>query len=125
MFFFKTTKNLLKYNKNKIFNKPYNHGLYNGSVKYFKQVKDLNEISDIAAAEYDQRTEKYLEYTSKVYKPSKTITFDRNGEVLLFSVDNFKQSTVYLKYPYIMLDFIIPLSLYNLFCDPCKYNFIL
>ena len=37
-----------------------------------------------------QRTEKFLEYTNKIYKPSKTITFDRNGEVLLFSSDSWR-----------------------------------
>ena len=101
---------------------PYNYGLYNlGSIKYYKQVKDLTEITYTAEAEYIQRSEKYMEYTTKIYKPSRTITFDRNGEVLLFSCDNFKNSQVYLKYPYIMYDCILPLSLYNLICDPRKF----
>jgi hypothetical protein len=100
---------------------PYNYGIINlGSVRYYQQVKDLTEITYTAQAEHYQRSEKYLEYTSKIYKPSRTITFDRNGEVLLFSCDNFKHSEVYLKYPYIMYDMILPLSLYNLICDPCK-----
>ena len=104
---------------------PFNFPLYNlGGVKYYKQVKDLTEITYTAQAEHYQRSEKYLEYTNKVYKPSKTITFDRNGEALLFSCDNFRHSQVYLKYPYIMYDAILPLSLYNLICDPCKFFFL-
>lgn len=117
MFSIRSSKNLLKNFKLM----PYNYGIINlGSVRYYQQVKDLTEITYTAQAEHYQRSEKYLEYTSKIYKPSRTITFDRNGEVLLFSCDNFKHSEVYLKYPYIMYDMILPLSLYNLICDPCK-----
>jgi hypothetical protein len=117
MFSIRLSKNLLRNFKGM----PYNHGIFNlGSVRHYRQVKDLTEITYTAQAEHYQRSEKYLEYTSKVYKPSRTITFDRNGEVLLFSCDNFRHSQVYLKYPYIMFDFILPLSLYNLIIDPCK-----
>jgi hypothetical protein len=120
MFSIRSSKNLLKNFKLM----PYNYGIVNlGPVRYYQQVKDLTEITYTAQAEHYQRTEKYLEYTTKIYKPSKTITFDRNGEVLLFSCDNFKHSEVYLKYPYIMYDFILPLSLYNLICDPCKFYY--
>lgn len=84
-------------------------------------VKNLAQIMYTAGLEEDQRKAKYLEYTQKVYKPSKTITFDRNGEVLLFSVDNFRHSQVYLKYPYCMIDAMIPLAIYNFFCNPCKF----
>ena len=65
--------------------------LYNfGGVRFYRQCKDLNEIMFTHALEENQRTEKFLEYTHKVYKPSKTITFDRNGEVLLFSSDSWR-----------------------------------
>ncbi len=84
-------------------------------------VKNLAKIMEIVTDEEDQRKAKFLEYTHKVYKPSKTITFDRNGEVLLFSVDNFRHSQVYLKYPYCMYDAMIPLAIYNFFVNPCKY----
>ena len=77
-----------------------------------------------AKLEENQRTAKFVEYTHKVYKPSHTITFDREGEVLLFSCDNFKHSQVYLKYPYILIDSLIPLAVYMFFCDPCK-NFLI
>jgi hypothetical protein len=73
-----------------------------------------------AELEEEQRKAKYLEYTHKVYKPSKTITFDRNGEILLFSVDNFRNSQVYLKYPYCLIDSFIPLGFYIFFVNPRK-----
>ena len=92
-----------------------------GVKKNYNQVKDLNQTMLTAEMEEEQRKAKFLEYTTKVYKPSKTITFDRNGEVLLFSCDNIKHSQVYLKYPYCMIDSLIPLAFYIFFCDPCKY----
>jgi len=65
--------------------------LYNfGGVRFYRQCKDLNEIMYTTELEEAQRTEKFLEYTNKIYKPSKTITFDRNGEVLLFSSDSWR-----------------------------------
>jgi hypothetical protein len=98
-----------------------NRGIYNlGVTKNYNQVKDLNQVMLTAEAEEEQRKEKFLEYTQKVYKPSKTITFDRNGEALLFSVDNFKHSQVYLKYPYCLIDAFIPLGFYIFFVNPCK-----
>jgi hypothetical protein len=92
----------------------------NASVRNYKQVKDLNEIMYTATLEEEQRSAKFLEYTSKIYKPSKTITFDRNGEVLLYNCDNWKHSEVLSKYPYVLIDAMIPLIWYNFFVDPCK-----
>jgi len=66
-----------------------------GGVKFYRQCKDLNEIMYTTSLEQGQRTEKFLEYTSKVYKPSKTITFDRNGEILLFSCDSWRHVMIY------------------------------
>ncbi len=91
-----------------------------GPVRNYNQVKDLNEVMYTAELEEAQRKGKFLEYTNKVYKPSKTITFDRNGEVLLFSADNFKLSDVYFKYPYCLIDACIPLSFYIFFVNPRK-----
>lgn len=103
-------------------------GMYNhGVTRSYHQVKDLNQIMYTASLEEDQRKGKFLEYTKKVYKPSKTITFDRNGEVLLFSCDNFRHSQVYLKYPYCLIDACIPLACYIFFINPCinYYNYFL
>ena len=69
------------------------------SMKGYKQVQDLNSIVATAELEEEQRTEKFLEYTNKIYKPSSTIEFNREGELLLFSCDNMRLSSVYLKYP--------------------------
>lgn len=93
------------------------------SVKYFRQVNNLIDAKSAAGQEKKQRYGKFIEYTNKVYKPSKTITFDRNGELLLYSCDNVKNSQIYLKYPYIMYDAVLPLAIYNFFVDPCKFLF--
>jgi len=65
-----------------------------GGIKNYRQCKDLNQIMYTTTLEEAQRTEKFLEYTHKVYKPSKTITFDRNGEVLLFACDAFRHVNI-------------------------------
>jgi hypothetical protein len=44
--------------------------------------------------------------------------FNREGEMLLYSCDNIKHSTIYFKYPYCMLDGFIPLSWYLFFINP-------
>jgi hypothetical protein len=67
-------------------------------LKFYQHVKDLDEIMEKAKLEEEQRTAKYLEYTHKVYKPSKTITFDRNGEVLLYSCDNYRHVLINILY---------------------------
>lgn len=96
--------------------------LYQQPVRTFRQMNNLNEITYTYENELDQRTSKYLERTNKVYKPSKTIEFNREGELLLFSCDNIKHSTVYLKYPYIMYDCGLPLSLYLFYFNPFGFG---
>lgn len=93
------------------------------AVRGFKQTNNLKTVITTTEFEYQERTDKFVQYTDKVYKPSKTITYDRNGELLLFSCDNIRHSQTYLKYPYIAIDFLMPLSIYNFFVDPCKYYF--
>jgi len=78
----------------------------------------LHEIIYTAQAELAQRSTKYLERTEKVYKPSHTLQFNREGELLLYSCHNIKHSIVYFKYPYILLDGLIPLSWYLFFVNP-------
>ena len=73
-------------------------------------------------AELTQRTAKYLERTDKVYKPSQTIEFNRDGELLIYSCDNIKNSVIYLKYPYCMYDMFIPLSWYVFFINPFSWS---
>jgi hypothetical protein len=88
----------------------------------FRQVKNLHEIVWTAQAELTQRTAKYLERTDKVYKPSQTLEFNRDGELLIYSCDNIKNSTVYLKYPYVMYDAMIPLAYYLFFINPFSWS---
>jgi hypothetical protein len=85
-------------------------------------VNNLHEISYTANLELAQRTSKYLERTNKVYKPSKTIEFNREGELLLYSCDNVKHSIVYFKYPYIMYDMALPLSIYLFYFNPFNFT---
>jgi hypothetical protein len=118
---FKSVTSKLTGGPSKNMNKLFNFGI----TRNFSQIKNLSQVMFTASQEEDQRKAKFLEYTHKVYKPSKTITFDRNGEALLFSVDNFKHSQVYLKYPYCMIDAMIPIAVYLFFADPCKKTFYL
>ena len=120
------TRNLIRSSSNKILSTKIPAALfYNlGVKKNYNQIKDLNQTMYTAEMEEAQRKAKFLEYTTKIYKPSKTITFDRNGEVLLFACDNIKHSQVYLKYPYCLIDSLIPLGVYIFFCDPCNIRII-
>lgn len=56
----------------------------------------------------------------RVYKPTYTIEFDRTGEVLLYSCEPFKHMTIYFKYPYILYESLIPLSIWCLYMNPRK-----
>lgn len=42
-----------------------------------------------------------IQENSRVYKPSHTIEFNRDGEVLLYSASTLKNETIYFKYPYV------------------------
>lgn len=99
-----------------------NKQLVNIQRRGFRQAKNLHEIVYTAQAELTQRTAKYLERTDKVYKPSQTLEFNRDGELLLYSCDNIKNSVVYLKYPYVMYDSFIPLVWYIFFCNPFSWT---
>ena len=87
----------------------------------FRQVHNIHEVVFTNEMEKHQRTAKYLERTDKVYKPSQTIEFNREGELLLFSCDNIKHSTIYLKYPYCLYDSMIPVSIYLFFINPFNW----
>lgn len=118
-------KSIIKNSKllfNSINKRNLGSGLINTNISKmgFKQTNNLIDIHNTAEFEFKSRTAKFLEYTNKVYKPSKTIQFDRNGELLLYYCDNIKHSNVYFKYPYIMIDLLAPIALYNFFIDPCK-----
>lgn len=90
-------------------------------MRSFRQVNNLHEISFTAQQELMQRSAKYLERTDKVYKPSQTCEFNREGEMLIYSCDNIKNSTIYFKYPYILLDCTMPISWYIFFVNPFNW----
>lgn len=99
---------------------PFLMGTHN--LRAFRQVHDLHEVVYTTEQELAGRTAKYLERTDKVYKPSQTLEFNREGELLLWSCDNIKNSTIYLKYPYCTHMMTIPLSWYLFFINPLMWN---
>jgi len=56
--------------------------------------------------------------TNRIYKPSHTIEFNREGEVLLYSCDPFKHTTIYFKYPYVFYDALIPVCCWMWIFNP-------
>lgn len=69
-----------------------------------------------------------VESTTRVYKPSYTIEFNRVGEVLVYSSEPFKNMAVYLKYPYVFYESLIPLAFWNFYMNPLDlywtYNYL-
>ena len=59
-----------------------------------------------------------IEVTDRIYKPSYTIEFDRVGETLLYSCEPLKHVQVYLKYPYIFYESLIPPLLFMFYTNP-------
>jgi len=69
-----------------------------------------------------------VEQTTRVYKPTYTIEFDRTGEVLLYSCTPFKHMAIYLKYPYVLYESFIPAALFLWYMNPLDlywtYNYL-
>jgi hypothetical protein len=42
-----------------------------------------------------------IESTDRIYKPTYSIEFNREGEVLLYSANPIRNAQIYFKYPYI------------------------
>lgn len=59
-----------------------------------------------------------VEQTTRVYKPTYTIEFDRVGEVLLYSCEPFKHMAIYFKYPYVLYESFIPTCLWLFYMNP-------
>lgn len=64
-------------------------------------IKDMREENVRVKMEEIQNTP-LVENTNRVYKPTYTIEFNREGEVLLYSANPVTSETVYFKYPYIL-----------------------
>lgn len=63
-----------------------------------------------------------VERTDRIYKPSYTIEFNRVGEVLLYSCEPLTHTQVYLKYPYVFYESLIPLSCFMFYMNPFGFE---
>lgn len=64
-------------------------------------IKNMDEENvRVLADEMDK--EATVVKTSRVYKPTYTIEFNREGEALIYSANPLKNETIYFKYPYIL-----------------------
>lgn len=88
---------------------------FSSLIKYLRNVPrfNMNHIKDMREQNLRVKAEQADEApaitsTDRVYKPSYTIEFNREGQVLLYSANPIKNATIYFKYPYIL----------------CKYNLI-
>ena len=63
-------------------------------------IKDMNEENVRVIADQLSKLPDVVK-TDRVYKPTYTIEFNREGEVLLYSGNPIKNETIYFKYPYI------------------------
>lgn len=64
-------------------------------------IKDMDEENIRVLAEQIDR-ETSIVKTNRVYKPTYTIEFNREGEALIYSANPLKNETIYFKYPYIL-----------------------
>ncbi len=76
------------------------------------------EAENLRQSVEEQTSGVMIEKTQRIYKPSYEIEFNREGEVLLYSCDPVKHSAVYLKYPYIFYESLIPASIWMYLYNP-------
>lgn len=63
-------------------------------------IKDMHEEN--ARARLQEKVDApAVQHYDRVYKPTYTVEFNREGEVLLYSANPATAETVYFKYPYI------------------------
>lgn len=67
-------------------------------------IKNMNEENMRVRAQ-EEFEKPILISTDRVYKPTYTIEFNREGEALLYSADPLKHEVVYFRYPYIFCIF--------------------
>ena len=79
---------------------------------------NLNQVQNMLEENLKYDAQKFndevavLQKTDRIYKPTYSIEFNREGEVLVYSCDPFKHSTIYFKYPYVFYEATIPLSIW-------------
>lgn len=69
------------------------------SRQFIGHIKNMNEENIRVEAQAVQDQVNLIQKNSRVYKPTYTIEFNREGEVLIYSGNPIKDSTVYFKYP--------------------------
>lgn len=94
-----------------------------------KQVRcSIHHIKNMLDEERRDHVEKLhnegqiVEKTDRIYKPSYPIEFDRAGEVLIYSGAPFQNMTIYLKYPYILYESLIPIHLWLWYVNPFELD---
>ena len=87
------------------------------------QVQDIQDeqIRQKEQILYDNKDA--VEVTDRIYKPTNTIEFDRIGEVVLYSATPLKSKRVYLVYPYIANEMLIPPCLYMYYFNPFDFTY--
>jgi hypothetical protein len=88
----------------------------------------LNHVKNMIDENLKYKVAQTLEETSlvekydRVYKPTYTIEFNREGEVLLYSCDPLKHSAVYFKYPYVFYEMLMPACLWMWVYNPLELD---
>jgi len=109
-------------------------GAVKNSVGLVNQyTRNINHIRNMVDEKLKYQAEELtnlpiVEQTTRVYKPSYTIEFNRVGEVLVYSCDPFQHMTIYFKYPYVLYESFMPMTLFMFLMNPLElawqYNYI-
>ena len=73
-------------------------GLTHSSRRPIGHIRNMNEEHLKAIVEKNEN-EPDVVISNRVYKPTYTIEFNREGEVLIYSGNPIKNETIYFKYP--------------------------
>lgn len=92
--------------------------MYNQPCFLINHIKNMEAEHLKHVLQEGQQSGSVVEHTDRVYKPSQTIEFNREGEVLLYSCDPIRHSVVYFKYPYILYESLIPASIWMYLYNP-------
>ena len=84
----------------------------------FLHIKNVEREAKKAENQKTFDQEGLIEDYSKVYKPTYTLELDRCGELLVYSCSPLAHKTVYMKYPYILFESMIPLAGFMLIMNP-------
>lgn len=109
----------------KSLNKAFALNSFKNGLVYMPKA-NLNHVQNMLEENLKYDAQKYnddaavLQKTSRIYKPTYSIEFNREGEVLVYSADPIKNSVVYFKYPYVLYEAAIPLSIWAWIYNPLE-----